>query len=119
MARQESRLQVQKTYKLYLGGKFVRSESGRVAPALGAKKAVLASVDSDLTELRSKHAALQTQKQGLDVELLATSTRASELDANLAKARAKIAGDEAILERAHKAFAIGLSLLEDQKANAE
>ena len=42
MAKQESRLQVQKTYKLYLGGKFVRSESGRVAPALGAKNAVLA-----------------------------------------------------------------------------
>lgn len=33
MAARGSRLQVQKTYKLYIGGKFVRSESGRVAPA--------------------------------------------------------------------------------------
>ncbi|MBA3544402.1 MAG: aldehyde dehydrogenase family protein [Chthoniobacterales bacterium] len=33
MARKESRLPVQKTYKLFIGGKFVRSESGRVAPA--------------------------------------------------------------------------------------
>lgn len=28
-----SRLEVQKTYKLFIGGKFVRSESGRVSPA--------------------------------------------------------------------------------------
>ncbi|HEY3663597.1 MAG TPA: aldehyde dehydrogenase family protein [Chthoniobacterales bacterium] len=33
MARKEARLQVQKTYKLFIGGKFVRSESGRVEPA--------------------------------------------------------------------------------------
>ena len=33
MAARGSRLQVRKTYKLYIGGKFVRSESGRVAPA--------------------------------------------------------------------------------------
>jgi acyl-CoA reductase-like NAD-dependent aldehyde dehydrogenase len=33
VARKEARLQVQKTYKLFIGGKFVRSESGRVEPA--------------------------------------------------------------------------------------
>ena len=33
VAARGSRLQVQKTYKLYIGGKFVRSESGRVAAA--------------------------------------------------------------------------------------
>ena len=33
MARKADRIQVQKTYKLFIGGKFVRSESGRVAPA--------------------------------------------------------------------------------------
>jgi len=33
VARKVDRLQVQKTYKLFIGGKFVRSESGRVAPA--------------------------------------------------------------------------------------
>lgn len=42
MARRESRLPIQKTYKLYIGGKFARSESGRVSPALDAKKVVLA-----------------------------------------------------------------------------
>ena len=31
-----SRLGVQKTYKLFIGGKFVRGESGRVLPALGS-----------------------------------------------------------------------------------
>ncbi|HKP94107.1 MAG TPA: aldehyde dehydrogenase family protein, partial [Chthoniobacterales bacterium] len=30
-----ARLGVQKTYKLFIGGKFVRSESGRVLPAAG------------------------------------------------------------------------------------
>jgi acyl-CoA reductase-like NAD-dependent aldehyde dehydrogenase len=33
VAKKEERLRVQKTYKLFIGGKFVRSESGRVAPA--------------------------------------------------------------------------------------
>ncbi len=33
VARKAARLQVQKTYKLFIGGKFVRSESGRIAPA--------------------------------------------------------------------------------------
>jgi len=42
VATRPSRLQVQKTYKLYLGGKFVRSESGRVSPALGPDGTVLA-----------------------------------------------------------------------------
>jgi acyl-CoA reductase-like NAD-dependent aldehyde dehydrogenase len=38
-----SRLQVQKTYKLYIGGKFVRGENGRVLPALDGKRNVLAN----------------------------------------------------------------------------
>lgn len=38
-----SRLQVQKTYKLYIGGKFVRGESGRISAASGAGEAVLAN----------------------------------------------------------------------------
>lgn len=33
MAKRATRLQVQKTYKLFVGGKFIRSESGRVAAA--------------------------------------------------------------------------------------
>lgn len=39
----ESRLQVQKTYKLYIGGKFVRGENGRVIPAHGEKGELLAN----------------------------------------------------------------------------
>jgi acyl-CoA reductase-like NAD-dependent aldehyde dehydrogenase len=34
VAKKSARLEVQKTYKLFVGGKFIRSESGRVAPAL-------------------------------------------------------------------------------------
>jgi acyl-CoA reductase-like NAD-dependent aldehyde dehydrogenase len=33
VGKKEDRLPVQKTYKLFIGGKFLRSESGRVAPA--------------------------------------------------------------------------------------
>ncbi len=35
MSKTRSRLQVQKTYKLFIGGKFVRGENGRVLPARG------------------------------------------------------------------------------------
>ena len=37
------RLAVQKTYKLFIGGKFVRGENGRVLPARGGNGAVLAN----------------------------------------------------------------------------
>jgi acyl-CoA reductase-like NAD-dependent aldehyde dehydrogenase len=43
VARLRSRLQVQKTYKLFIGGKFVRGENGRVLPARGGNGAVLAN----------------------------------------------------------------------------
>lgn len=39
----ESRLEVQKTYKLFIGGKFVRGESGRVDPAAGSDRKVIAN----------------------------------------------------------------------------
>lgn len=39
-----SRLDVRKTYKLYIGGAFPRSESGRVYPALSAGEEVIARV---------------------------------------------------------------------------
>lgn len=38
-----SRLQVQKTYKLFIGGKFVRGENGRVLPARGGSGKILAN----------------------------------------------------------------------------
>lgn len=43
VGKTRSRLQVQKTYKLLIGGKFVRGENGRVLPALDEKKKVLAN----------------------------------------------------------------------------
>ena len=43
VATRESRLQVQKTYKLYIGGKFVRSESGRVSQARTPDEAIVAN----------------------------------------------------------------------------
>jgi acyl-CoA reductase-like NAD-dependent aldehyde dehydrogenase len=39
----ETRIQVQKTYKLFIGGKFVRGENGRVLPAQGLRGATLAN----------------------------------------------------------------------------
>jgi acyl-CoA reductase-like NAD-dependent aldehyde dehydrogenase len=41
--RKQTRLQVQKTYKLFIGGKFVRGENGRVLPAHGKGGALLAN----------------------------------------------------------------------------
>jgi acyl-CoA reductase-like NAD-dependent aldehyde dehydrogenase len=43
VTKQRSRLQVQKTYKLFIGGKFVRGENGRVLPANGANGKLLAN----------------------------------------------------------------------------
>ncbi|MEP6604441.1 MAG: aldehyde dehydrogenase family protein [Spartobacteria bacterium] len=43
MRNARSRLEVQKTYKLFIGGKFVRGENGRVLPAVDAKENVLAN----------------------------------------------------------------------------
>jgi acyl-CoA reductase-like NAD-dependent aldehyde dehydrogenase len=41
--KKQSRLAVQKTYKLFIGGKFVRGENGRVLPARDAKGEILAN----------------------------------------------------------------------------
>jgi acyl-CoA reductase-like NAD-dependent aldehyde dehydrogenase len=43
VATKTGRLQVQKTYKLFIGGKFVRGENGRVLPARGKGGALLAN----------------------------------------------------------------------------
>ena len=43
MRKKESRLPVQKTYKLFIGGKFMRGENGRVLPAHGSNGRVLAN----------------------------------------------------------------------------
>ena len=43
MPKTRSRLQVQKTYKLFIGGKFVRSEQGRVLPARGMNGKIVAN----------------------------------------------------------------------------
>ncbi|HEX7516356.1 MAG TPA: aldehyde dehydrogenase family protein [Chthoniobacterales bacterium] len=43
MRKPEAWLRVRKTYKLFIGGKFVRGESGRVLPARGNGRALLAN----------------------------------------------------------------------------
>jgi acyl-CoA reductase-like NAD-dependent aldehyde dehydrogenase len=43
VSKARSRLQVQKTYKLFIGGKFVRGENGRVLPAVDARGTALAN----------------------------------------------------------------------------
>src|SRR2546430_7556008 len=43
VSKAQSRLQVQKTYKLYIGGKFVRGENGRVLSAFDAQGGALAN----------------------------------------------------------------------------
>jgi hypothetical protein len=43
MPGKPARLEVQKTYKLFIGGKFVRGENGRVLPARERGRALLAN----------------------------------------------------------------------------
>ena len=43
MPKQAARLAVQKTYKLFIGGKFARGESGRIIAARDAEGKVLAN----------------------------------------------------------------------------
>ena len=43
VSNKRGRLSVQKTYKLYVGGKFIRGENGRVLPAVDSGGAVLAN----------------------------------------------------------------------------
>ncbi|HAK06711.1 MAG TPA: aldehyde dehydrogenase, partial [Spartobacteria bacterium] len=43
MSKRQSRLEIQKTYKLFIAGKFVRGENGRVLPALDENGIVLAN----------------------------------------------------------------------------
>lgn len=43
MRKRESRLAVQKTYKLFIGGKFVRGENGRVLPGRDSSGGMLAN----------------------------------------------------------------------------
>jgi acyl-CoA reductase-like NAD-dependent aldehyde dehydrogenase len=43
VSNSRSRLRIQKTYKLYIGGKFVRGENGRVLPVRGTKGELLAN----------------------------------------------------------------------------
>jgi acyl-CoA reductase-like NAD-dependent aldehyde dehydrogenase len=43
VAKGKNRLQVQKTYKLFIGGKFVRGENGRILPARGSDGTLLAN----------------------------------------------------------------------------
>jgi acyl-CoA reductase-like NAD-dependent aldehyde dehydrogenase len=58
-----SELQVRKTYKLYVGGEFIRTESGRYDPIASAKKKLLANVSrgsrKDLREAIRKARAAQ------------------------------------------------------------
>ena len=44
-------------------------------------------------------------------------SRNATIHRRISATKGKMEGDQAILERARKAFAIGLSLLEDQKKN--
>ena len=52
MARKEDRLRVQKTYKLFIGGKFIRSESGRVAPVETGGKVIANYARASRKDLR-------------------------------------------------------------------
>jgi len=95
----QSRIQVQKTYKLYIGGKFVRSESGRVAAALGPGQRVLAQYSrasrkdfrDAVTAARKAFGGWAKQSAYLRGQILYRAaemleTRRAELDAEVSRA---------------------------------
>jgi acyl-CoA reductase-like NAD-dependent aldehyde dehydrogenase len=103
-----SRLAVRKTYKLYVGGAFVRSESGRYDRALGADDEHLANVPrASRKDVRDAMAAARkaagpwaartayNRGQILYRAAEALESRADELSARVGEARAAGAGDAA------------------------
>jgi len=112
VARKESRLAVQKTYKLFIGGKFVRSESGRVLPARNRGRLIANYSRASRKDLRDAVAAARTAFAGwseasayLRGQILYRAAemlemRKGELEAELARALGKQNGqveDEASL----------------------
>jgi acyl-CoA reductase-like NAD-dependent aldehyde dehydrogenase len=112
VARKESRLAVQKTYKLFIGGKFVRSESGRVLPARNGGKLIAKYSRASRKDLRDAVAAARAAFAGwsnasayLRGQILYRAAemlemRKGELEAELARALGKRNGqakDEASL----------------------
>lgn len=102
-----ARLSVLKTYKLYIGGKFPRGESGRVAPALAAGGATLANYCmASRKDFREAVVAARKAQAGwakasayLRGQILYRAAemleqRASELAAELSRAGAKTADKE-------------------------
>jgi aldehyde dehydrogenase (NAD+) len=112
VARKESRLAVQKTYKLFIGGKFVRSESGRVLPARNGGRLIANYSRASRKDLRDAVAAARAAFAGwsnasayLRGQILYRAAemlemRKGELEAELARALEKRNGqakDEASL----------------------
>jgi aldehyde dehydrogenase (NAD+) len=112
VARKESRLAVQKTYKLFIGGKFVRSESGRVLPARNGGRLIANYSRASRKDLRDAVAAARAAFAGwsnasayLRGQILYRAAemlemRKGELEAELARALGKRNGqakDEASL----------------------
>ena len=71
-------------------------------------------LDSSLATIES----LESVKRDLEARVGSLEAIKSQFEVKLAHAVEKIASDEAILSRARKAFAIGVSLLEDQRDNS-
>lgn len=60
-----SRLEVLKTYKLYIGGQFPRTESGRFYPLMNSRKEVIANVSlSSRKDFRNAEVAARTAVAG-------------------------------------------------------
>ncbi len=104
VGKKSTRLRVQKTYKLYLGGKFVRSESGRVSPALARDMVLAQYARASRKDFRDAAGAARKAQAGwaqqsayLRGQILYRAaemleTRQGELDAELARAAGKKKG---------------------------
>ncbi len=87
-----------------------------------AQRATIEATQRELESVNAQLAAAKSEVEGLTAvreeqtaRIAALETSEQDLRERLARAEGKIRGDEELLERARRAFAIGLSLLEDQK----
>ena len=75
-ARKASRIPVAKTYKIYIGGQFPRTESGRYYPLHDGKGAVIANIcRSSRKDFRNAVVAARTAQPGWVASSAAASAR--------------------------------------------
>lgn len=92
-----------------------QGDMARVGKALTDAEARHAQLEERHEEMEAARTAAETSLRSATAERDQFASRARDIDAELSRAKAKQQHDEQLLERARKAMAIGLGLLEEQQ----